>query len=139
MKDAQLLDAKNQATVIAGLRALQLFIENNGYEGATKRFMQIGDADMECPSILEINDLIEELNVVHHFTSPEQPPQLTEGQDTINVIVLVDFHHDKVPDSVFEAQFDGQNYYRNGEALNCEYRTVKGWQHLPTAPGAQNL
>ena len=70
MKDTQLLDAKNQATVIAGLRALQLFIENNGYEGATKRFMQIGDADMECPSILEINDLIEELNVVHHFTSP---------------------------------------------------------------------
>ncbi|EPR7483898.1 TPA: hypothetical protein ACGSTL_001209 [Vibrio parahaemolyticus] len=139
MKDTQLLDSTNQATVIAGLRALQLFIENHGLDSTTKQFPCFADAGIECPSILEINDLIEDLNVEHHFTSPEQPPLLEEGKQTINVLVLVDFHHDKIPDSVFEAQFDGKNYYRSGEALNCKHRTVKGWQYLPSAPSAQNF
>ena len=139
MKDTQLINPQNQSTVIAALSLLQELIEAEGQSSLMSgKLKAFADQGWNCPTSDEVNQLIDDINVDHHFNRMSQLPEKPENERSINVLVLLEFKHESIPASVLEARFDGCNFYRVDELLkDDEACSLKGWQYLPNTPSPE--
>ncbi|KOO06862.1 hypothetical protein R7D97_16920 [Vibrio sp. Vb5031] len=135
MKDTQLLNPQNQTTVVVALRLMQSLIQKQGgSENIVNHFSDFIEDGWKCPTAEQIESLVEDVNVEHHFNLMDLKPQLNGRERILNLLVLIEYDHEDVPNSVLEALWDGVNYLRNGEIIDQTYHKITGWQYMPEAP-----
>ncbi|HBC3404892.1 TPA: hypothetical protein KDY05_002167 [Vibrio parahaemolyticus] len=135
MKDTQLLNPQNQATVVVALRLMQSLIQKQGgSENIVNHFSDFIEDGWKCPTAEQIESLVEDINVEHHFNSMDLKPQLNGHARYLNLLVLIEYDHKDIPNSVLEAVWDGVNYSRNGEIIDQTYHKISGWQYMPEVP-----
>ncbi|HHY0527488.1 TPA: hypothetical protein ACVU4L_004188 [Vibrio parahaemolyticus] len=135
MKDTQLLNPQNQSTVVVALRMMQSLIEQQGgKESITNQFSESIKDGWKCPTAGSIDALIKDINVEHHFNSMDLKPVLNGHERYLNLLVLIEYDHDRVPNSVLEALWDGVNFNRNGEIIDQTHHKITGWQYMPELP-----
>ncbi|ENM3897042.1 hypothetical protein VCSRO82_2717 [Vibrio cholerae] len=135
MKDTQLLNPQNQTTIVVALRLMQSLIQKQGgSENIVNHFSDFIEDGWKCPTAEQIESLVEDINVEHHFNSMDLKPQLNGRERFLNLLVLIEYEHKDVPNSVLEALWDGANYLRNGEIIDQTYHKITGWQYMPEAP-----
>ncbi|MBL4245327.1 hypothetical protein H8F18_23230 [Vibrio fluvialis] len=135
MKDTQLLNPQNQATVVVALRLMQSLIQKQGgSDNIVNHFSDFIEDGWECPTVDQIDSLLDVITVEHHFNSMDLKPQLNGHARYLNLLVLIEYDHKDVPNSVLEAVWDGVNYSRNGEIIDQTYHKIIGWQYMPEVP-----
>ncbi|HBK7909248.1 TPA: hypothetical protein ACGFXZ_001250 [Vibrio cholerae] len=135
MKDTQLLNPQNQATVVVALRLMQSLIQKQGgSDNIVNHFSDFIEDGWACPTVDQIDSLLDVITVEHHFNSMDLKPQLNGHARYLNLLVLIEYDHKDVPNSVLEAVWDGVNYSRNGEIIDQTYHKIIGWQYMPEVP-----
>ncbi|MCZ4310227.1 hypothetical protein AB6D66_01365 [Vibrio pomeroyi] len=135
MQATQLLETQDKGTVLVALRVMQELIERQGgTENLASFFPSEAAKGWVCPSDAELEALIKDIQTENHFNSMDTKPVIEKPFSSINVLVVLDFNHPEIPDSVLEALWDGKNYIRNNEVIDEQFHSITGWQYMPPAP-----
>ena len=135
MQATQLLETQDKGTVLVALRVMQELIER---QGGTKHLASFFPSETAkgwtCPSVDELETLIKDIQTENHYNSMDTKPVIEKPFSSVNVLVVIDFNHPEIPDSVLEALWDGKNYIRNNEVIDEQFHSITGWQYMPPAP-----
>lgn len=131
----QLLDTQDKNTILVALRLMQDLIER---QGGTERLASFFPSEAakgwKCPSVDELEALQGDIQKNNHFNNMNKKPVIEKPSSSVNVLVVLDFNNPKVPDTVLEAIWNGENFIRNHEVIDEQFITITGWQYMPPAP-----